>query len=152
MRFPLLVLICGCYVVSGCSNVKPYTGAMAENLTINVNTDPEVQTSIDIYSVDKACKADYQGTLSVERRTQQTGLPVNQPSYLVVSFATSSFWSGGSSRMSQETLLTPKKGYRYQYDLSYIDGIYNIELRQIHRKTGKAKQLEAADLGVCKPQ
>ena len=52
-------------------------------------------------------------------------------------------------RMSQEARVTPPEGYRYQPDLSSIDNIYNIELKQINSTTGKASDIQLAGLTGC---
>ncbi len=147
-KYLAIIFVC-VGLASGCSNVKPYKSSSPENLSLKAKTDSDVKAAVDIYSVDKACKLTYQGTVDVENKLEKVGIPVNKPSYLVVSFSKSSFWSGQSSSMSQEALLTPKKGYRYQMNLSYVDHIYDIELKRIHRKSGKSRVIDTVGLGAC---
>ena len=147
MKKYLLIVIVFAGLATGCSNnVKPYNSTAPENLYIRAKTDSDVKAAIHIYAVDKACNLTYQGTVDVENNIKKAGIPIGKPSYLVISFSKSSFWSGQSSNMSQETLLEAKKGYRYEINLSYVDAIYDIELKRIHRKTGNFRAMELEGL------
>ena len=145
----LAIILMSLGLATGCSNVKPYKSLSTDNLFLKAKTDPDVKAAVDIYGVDKTCKLTYQGTVDVDNKLKKVGIPINKPSYIVISFSKSSFWSGQSSSMSQETLLTAKKGYRYQMDLSYMDAIYDIELKRIHNKSGKSRVIEPVGLGSC---
>ena len=148
MKHLAIILLC-VGLVTGCSNVKPYKSSSPQNLYLKAKTDSDVKAAVDIYTVDKACKLSYQGTVDVGDRLEKVGIPVNSPSYLVINFSKSSFWSGQSSNMAQETLLVAKQGYRYQLDLSYVEHIYDIQLKSIHRKTGKSRLMELEGLASC---
>ena len=147
-KYLAIIFVC-VGLASGCSNVKPYKITSPGNLSLKAKTDSDVKAAVDIYSVDKACKLTYQGTVDVGNKFKKVGIPMNKPSYLVINFSKSSFWSGQSSNMSQEALLTAKKGYRYQIDMSYVDYIYDIQVKRIHRKSGKSRAIELAGLGAC---
>lgn len=136
-------------LVTGCSNVKPYKSTLPVNLSIKAQTESDVTPTVDIYAVDKVCQLTYQGRVEVTGKLKKVGITENKPSYLVVNFAKSSFWSGQSSSMSSEVMLSAKPGYSYQMDLSYLDAIYDIKLESTHLKSGKTRPVEPAGLGDC---
>lgn len=149
MKNYLIIIFLCVGLLTGCSNVKPYESSSPENLYLKAKTDSDVKATVDIYTVDKACKLNYQGTVNIENKLEKVGIPMNKPSYLVISFSKSSFWSGQSSSMSQEALIWTKKGYRYQMDLSYVEAIYDIELKRVHHKSGKSRVMDLEGIASC---
>ena len=93
-----------------------------------------------------ALATDYDGTLALDHAALDVGVPAGLPTYLVVSFDTSSFMAGSRST-SVGTLLTPRPGYEYQLAVRYKQDIYDIALREIDRK-GVSRDLARRPLVV----
>ena len=89
-----------------------------------------VNTSVDIYLVNRDCSLEYEGTIKLDKASVSVGIPPDKSSYLVFGFASSSFLANSSGDISYETLLKPHKGYRYLIKASYINDIYNVEIRE----------------------
>ncbi len=148
MRYILVALI-ALIAVSGCSNIKPYQALGSTNLVINAKSDEGIKTEVDVYLVNRGCTLDYQGTLTPDNNTLDTRLQQGEINYLVVRFSSSSFFTGSHS-MSQEILFRPDKRNRYHLNLSYIDSIYDINLKQISSKSRQAKPAPQLDWNSCK--
>jgi len=136
-------------MMTACSNIKPYQATHKNNFFVNSKTDNDVKSSIDIYQVDKACKYIYKGTVSLEQGKNKIGLKNNEDNYLVVSFTTSSFWASSTSSMSQDMMIKPDKGYTYKLDLSYLDNIYNIELKKTQPGSNKTITIDTLSPHRC---
>jgi len=135
-------------MLTACSNVKPYDSTYKKNLYINSKTDDDVNAAIDIYHVNNSCKYDYKGTVTLKDGKNRIGLKENQANYLVVSFTTSSFWASSTSSMSQDMTIKPNKKYSYKLNLSYMDDIYNIELKKTHLKS-KRTSIVITENSMC---
>lgn len=138
-----------------CSNVKTYPNTLDKNLRVQTVTRSgsafsKVRASVDIYRVDTACRLAYEGTVDLDEPTRAIGVPTNRPSYLVFTFASSTFLGGTSSATSQETLLEPRPGYRYDIDVRYDDNIYNVVVRERSPRGTAARELALTDLRACK--
>lgn len=141
----IFILFIAPLLLVGCSNTKPYRAELPNNLKISTKVE-SVKATLDIYEVDKLCKASYQGTIALNNKTVNIGIPPGKLSYISVGFASSSFLGGTSSYTSQGTLLTPRKGYQYMVDANYVDGIYNVML--FEKRKGSAKRREVAMKGL----
>lgn len=128
--FTSLVLL-----LSACAGVKPFDSSLKSNVFISSKTDPGVNAVIDIYRLNKKCESSFQGRVAMDSPKKSIGLAAKQSHYLVISFTSSSFWSGQSSSMSQELWLKPSKGKTYQMNLSYIDAIYEVNLKEKSKKS-----------------
>lgn len=148
-KYLSFVFICA-GLVTGCSSVKPYKSTLPANLYIKAQTDSDVTPTVDIYAVGKACQLTLQGRVEVGNKIKKVGITETKPSYLVVNFSKSSFWSGQSSSMSSDVMLSAKPGYSYHMDLSYVDAIYDIKLKSTHLKSGKTRTVEPAGLDCDK--
>ncbi len=131
-----------------CSSLRPYSYQGEDNLVINTTTDEHIDTVVDIYDAENPCQLEYQGSIQVKPVSMTTGLPVNIHHYLVINFSSSSMWTGDKN-MGVNSVLQPEQGFRYQYDLSYKDNIYNVELREINTTTGKSRLRESDVLESC---
>ena len=145
-----LAFIFFCLSVSGCgSNIKPYSSSAEANLFINIKTDPDIKTSIDIYYLGNNCKLSYRGTVNLENSKQSIGLKINQVQYLVVSFFSSSFWAGRSSSMSQEITLNPSADNQYIMNVSYLDNIYNVDIKKRNRRSKRLVEIDINSVTHC---
>jgi hypothetical protein len=158
MNFKLaFILLCLSTVLSACSGtgIKPYSSELNNNLQIRVKTSSgsyfsSVKATLAIYQVNKDCTVVYQGTVKLDKPVIDIAIPEARNSYLVFGFASSSFLASNSSSISYDTLLKPRKGYKYEISASYIDNIYNVEIFEIGRKKSTKRQVAAIDLDQCK--
>lgn len=149
MMRSILLLTLMVFVI-GCSNIRPYRTAVANNLVVDSNTESGVEAELDIYHVSKSCQLQYQGTLTLKNGSTDVGLSNGRLHYLVVRFTSSSFWSGRSSSISQETLLRVERGVRYDMDVSYVDAIYNVALSAKDLKRNQSAEVLLTDLNACR--
>jgi hypothetical protein len=141
-------------LLAGCSGIRPYPNDLEKNLQVRTQTRSgsmfeKVRAAVDIYRVNAQCRLDYQGTVDLDKPALAVGIPAGRLSYLVFNFASSSFLGGNRSRISQETLLEPRIGYRYDIDVSYRDDIYNVVVRERHPHKGAGRELGLVGLGAC---
>jgi hypothetical protein len=151
----LLVLLMGLGFFTGCSGIKTYPNNLDKNLYIATTTESgsffsSVNATVDIYKVKPDCSLDYQGTIKLDKASVSVGIPYDQRSYLVFAFASSSFLANTSGSISYETLLKPRKDYHYMINASYIDGIYNVEIRETHPRKKSSRNIDTAGLSACK--
>lgn len=135
-------------LASGCSSTKLYKDVLTHNLEVNSRTD-SVEVNLDIYSVGMQCESEYLGTVALDRDSIELGIAMEKPSYLIVGFASSSFWSNSSGFISYDFTLLPRKAFRYEVDVSYIDNIYNVNFYEVSQLTGEKREMEAAELRNC---
>lgn len=148
VNFTLLALMSIMLLMGGCSSTKLYKDVLAHNLEVNSKTD-SVKATLDIYSVGAQCASEYLGTVALDRSSIELGIAMEKPSYLIVGFANSSFWSNSSGFISYDFTLLPRKAFRYEADVSYIDDIYNVTVYEVSQFTGKKREMEAAELRNC---
>ena len=138
----------------GCSDLKTYPNTLEKNLRIQTVTRSgsvlsKVRARVDIYRVDPACRLDYEGSIGLDEPVRAVGIPTDRPSYLVFTFASSTFLGGTTSATSQEALIEPRSGYRYDVDVSYEDDIYNVVVRERSPRKNAARELALVDLRAC---
>ena len=148
LNFTLLALMNIMLLAGGCSTTKIYKDVLSHNLEVNSETD-SVETTLDIYSVGAQCESEYLGTVALDRSSIELGIAIEKPSYLSVGFASSSFWSSSSGFISYDFTLLPRKAFRYEVDVSYIDDIYNVTVYEVSQLTGKQREMEEAELRNC---
>ena len=139
--------------LAACSAVKPYPNDLAKNLHIHTRTDPgswfaDVEVAVGIYQVDD-CRLQYQGTVNLDQPSVAVGIPAGRPSYLVFEFASSSLFSG-DGRISYDTVLQPAPGYSYDIAVSYLDELYNVEIREIRGAGSARRSIDRSDLSACR--
>jgi hypothetical protein len=142
-------------LVAGCSGLKPYPNTLEPNLQIRTETKAGsvfsgVRAAVGVYRVDARCEIEYQGTVDLDKPVVAVGIPADAASYLVFAFASSSFLGGTRSTISQETLLRPRPGYRYDIEASYKDDIYNVAIREVHSRTGASRAVQLQRLDACR--
>lgn len=141
-------------LLTACSGVKPYPDLPNKNFAVKTETDSgstfsKVQASLDIYGVNADCSTIYKGTIHLDKPVVEFALPPKQQSYLVFAFNRSGFFSGESSA-SSNTLLTPRAGYRYLAEVSYIKDVYNAVIYEMNPGGKKSRELEFKELDTCK--
>ena len=134
--------------LGGCSGLKTYPNDGRKNVHVATQTERGVRAALHVHEVNGECTTRYQGTLALDRPVLDLGVPAGRPSYLVVSFDTSSFMAGSRST-SVGTLLTPRSGYEYELAVRYKQDIYDMVLREIDRDKGVSRQLARRPLSGC---
>lgn len=119
----------------GCAGIKTYPNTPDKNLRVRTATDSgslfsKVCVAVDIYRVDAECKTEYEGTVQLDARSVDVGIPAGRLSYLVFVFARSGFLSRSSSATTYDTLLMPRTGQTYDVSVRYRDDIYNVVIRE----------------------
>ncbi len=152
-RAAVLCLTAG--LISSCSGLRPYVSDDENNLLISTRTESSgflssVDAAVDIYRVDSDCAAQYQGTVDLRDPSVAVGIPINTPSYLVFTFASSSFLANSRGTMSYDTVLQPRDGYDYDVSVSYLDNIYNVTIRERHSTGHESRELLPTSLDSCR--
>lgn len=141
------LLVAAVLLVTGCSGLKTYPNDAPKNVHVVTQTDRGVRTALHVHAVNGECSTHYDGTLALDRGNVDIGVPSGRPSYLVVSFDTSSFMAGSRST-SVGTVLTPRAGYEYELAVRYKQDIYDVAVREIDRK-GVSRDLARRPLAGC---
>lgn len=141
-------------LLGGCSGKFTYPNTLAKNLHIQTETESNspfssVSATVGIYRVDDQCKIEYQGSVDLDGKPISVGIPWDRPSYLVFEFTNSSFLASSTRRISYETLLSPVAGHVYDVDVSYLDDIYNVEIRESQPGHGRSRSIERKELRNC---
>lgn len=154
-RFPLLcTLFTAIIFLYGCSGLKSYPDNYSKNLQIKTTTDSgsmfsSVKASLHIYSVNTNCEGSYLGTVKLDQPNKEVGIPENKTSYLAFDFDSSTFLGGRSSSISYETLLKPRPGYSYNIEVSYIDDLYNVIIKELNPKKRSTREIDPIHLANC---
>src|SRR5258708_7177672 len=115
---------------TGCSGLKTYPNEASKNVHVSTQVDPKVRAALHVHEVTGACTSRYQGTLALDRPALEVGIAAEQPTYLVVSFDTSSFMAGSPSSPVGPPLHPPAGG-EYTRAGRYKTGIHNMALRAV---------------------
>ena len=143
-------------LLTACSGIKTYPDVRPRNLRIHGEASSgsifsTVRASVHIHGVDAKCHSEYLGTVRVEERPAEVGIPAGRTSLLAVTFYSSSILSYSNSSTRYETLLTPRPGYSYDMKISYAEDIYNVVLREIDPRGSRAHELARVSPDSCKP-
>ncbi len=136
-------------MLAACSAVKTYPNTSDKNIRVITNTDSGVEAAIEIYEVKPDCSIEYSGSIQLDNAETDIGLATGRSSYLVFVFSSSGFFTG-SSTVSYDTLLRPRKNSSYDIDVSYRDDIYNVVMHE-RLASNKRREIEARSLAGCKP-
>lgn len=142
-------------LLGGCAGTRTYVASPENNVRFTTVTKSgslfsSVRAGVKVYSVDANCRPTYRGTIRLDRSSVASGLPAGRPSYLEFVFSSSSFLANRRSSINYRALLTPKPGYRYDIEVSYVDDSYNAVVREVHPRRRKSRQLAYRDLGDCR--
>jgi hypothetical protein len=135
-------------LAAACSGLKTYPNDAPKNVHVVTQTERGVRAALHVHAVSGECATRYDGTLALDRASLDVGVPAGRPSYLVVSFDTSSFMAGSRST-SVGTLVTPRAGYQYELAVRYKQDIYDVALREIDRDKGLSRPLARRPLAGC---
>jgi len=152
VRFFALALLL--VTASGCSGLHPYRNTLDKNLTIRTKTDSgsiltSVKARVDIYTVDESCNLSYRGSIDLKRPVIEIGVPASGRCYLNFVFSTSTFLASAQGATGFDTYFKTRPGYTYIAEASYVDGIYNVILKE---KKGDGGQLRELDDWACTPK
>jgi len=155
--YPIARLLLPVCLLTACSGIKPYPNTLEDNLHLHTMTESgslfsSVRAAVDIYRVNARCQTEYQGTVALDSSSKAIGIPVDQPSYLVFDFASSSWLASSSSSISYDTLLTPRSGHDYDIEVSYLDDIYNVAILERQHRNGNSHDVGQRSLGECTPR
>lgn len=139
---PLAIL--AALALAGCSGLKTYPNEAPKNLRVATQTNG-ARAALHVHEVTGECETRYEGTVTLDQPAVEVGVPAGRPSYVVISFDTSSFMRGQRGT-SVGTVLTPRAGYRYELGVRYKDDMYDVALREIDRK-GVGRALPRRGLG-----
>jgi hypothetical protein len=129
---------------AGCAGTRPYVNDAPANLAVRTELDRGVRATLGIHRVAADCSREYRGTVKLDRPVIKIAVPPDTPSYLVVSFDTSSFF-GGARSVSAGVLLEPRPGRSYEISVAYRDSQYDVALRE----AGSGRELPRRDLVTC---
>ena len=140
--------------LAGCSGLKPYQNRPDNNLHVHTAADSgswfsRVRDAVDIHRVTADCGTEYEGTVQLNRRTIDVGIPPNRWSRLVFVFASSSFLANQTGSITYETLLKPRSGYQYEINVTYRDDMYNVVIRETQPRSSVTSEVKQADLRAC---
>ncbi len=154
VKWHLVGLLAVVGLLVGCSGKYTYPNTFAKNLHIQSETESgsifsSVRAALGVYRVDDQCKIEYRGTVDLDGRPVSVGIPSGRPSYLVFEFASSSFLANSRRSISYETLLLPVAGRDYDIKVSYMDNIYNVEIRESRPGDAVVRNIKRKDLRAC---
>ncbi len=152
-RWLTKLLLPACLLV-GCSGLKHYPNTLEKNLYLHTRTDSgslfsSVSVAVDIYRVNASCQPEYQGTVDLDKSSASIGVPIDQPSYLIFGFANSSWLANSNSAISYDTLLSPRAGFSYDIEVSYLDDIYYVAIVEKHPHNSIRRDIERQRLSDC---
>jgi hypothetical protein len=138
------LLVVTALLSAGCA--KPYRSNAPENLYLSTQTQggllSSVKVGLDIHQLDERCQTEYLGRVRLGGESVALGLDVNRPAYLVFEFMTSAWLANSSSSIAYDTVFTPRPGHAYDIDVTYVEELYEVAIRERNRKTGRANLLD----------
>jgi hypothetical protein len=143
-------------IAGGCSALKAYSDTAPKNLVIRTETSSgsilsKVRAAVHVHRVDANCRAEYQGSVELREPSVHVGLPVDRVSLVAFVFNTSATLGGSSGSVRVEHLLKPRPGYSYQANVSYVDSMYYVVLREIDPRTSSRRELHRKSSNGCLP-
>lgn len=134
-----------------CSGLKTYPNDLTKNLRVHTRTSAgsvfqKLNASLHIYDVDGQCQAIYVGTVALDRAVIEVGVPVQKQVYLEFAFEKSARFYSSSSIIDVGTLLRARPAHQYVIDVSYIDDMYKMSVRDKSVANG---MLERRSLETC---
>ncbi len=152
----LLALLAG--LLSGCSDLKTYESKEPPNLHIvakklksgNLDIISSFSAQIHVGSIDSHCQTSYVGTVELSDKPVDIGVPVGRQNYLVVEFTNNSHWAAyNATSATYKTLFTPRAGYRYDMEVAYQDGGYDIAIYEHGRQGGARHEVDHRPFSAC---
>ena len=139
--------------VTGCSGLKTYSNTADKNLLVRTKMNSgsmftDVEILLHIYRLQNDCTTDYIGTIELEQEMAKVGITASQPTYLKFIFKTSGMLSSNTSIIPYTTILTLRPGVQYSADVSYVDSIYNVIIRELDYRGTPGREIERS-MGKC---
>jgi hypothetical protein len=132
---PYLVIVLVSALLVACSSLKTYPNDLPKNVRVQTKTSTgsifqKLNAGLNIYEVDRQCQTAYLGTIDLDRSVMDVGLPVQKQLYLEFTFDKSARLASSSSSIYYGTLLRPAPARQYVVDVSYIDDLYQVKMRE----------------------
>lgn len=136
--------------LAGCSSTKHYPNNLGKNIiaSLSKNSDEDVEARVDIYSLNRQCNREYQGTVWFGKKKVKIGVKKNKQVLLSFKYLRSN-WLTGKSMISDDALIKVMPGYRYEAKLSYVDKAYETFHYKINLRTGKRTSIKILDIDAC---
>ena len=148
--FTLAALIAALFG-TGCAT--PYRSTAPENFRFTTKTDrgvlSSVKTTLHVYRPDAECRTEYLGSVRLGSDPLALGFDVGRPVLLVFEFVTSGWLSSSTSSTRWDTVLTPQPGRAYRADVTYLDDIYDVVLKE---RRGSSQRERTLDRKPCRPR
>jgi hypothetical protein len=141
--------------LAGCSGLRDYANEYEKNGVIRVRTDPGTLLSkraidLNLYTIDTACNATYLGSLQLSNASIDLGLPLDHRVLLAYVFSRSAI-IGTSGTTVIEMILTPRRGHRYEFDVSYLKAGYTATGLDFAPGESQGNYIEHSRLRDCEP-
>ena len=154
LRFAAIPFMLG--VLAACSGLKTYESSLEDNLRISTETDSgsllsSMRTAVDIHTVNPDCTVEYAGTVKLDDRPEEIGIPTGRSTYLVFIFEKGGFFSSTETTASYDTLIRPRAGYQYTAKATYQDSLYNVILNETSPGSKKKREIATRGMDTCRP-
>lgn len=141
--------------LAGCSGARTYPNTVAKNAVIHVQRDSgtllsRTEVELNLYTVDAGCRSKYLGTLELHDASVELGLPLDNQVLLAYVFARSALL-GTSGTTTIEMIVTPQRGHRYEFHVSYLKTGYTATGRHFAPGQARGTEIEHARLRDCRP-
>ncbi len=125
--------------LTACSGMHAYKQTAPD--TMLITTDIRSGSArMHIYEMNGPCNSEYQGTVDLpDSDKTKVGIPVGKPSALQFAFYGGSAYFMGTHSISYETYLTPRAGYHYEIQVSYVEKMYNATVYELDTHGGRRK-------------
>jgi hypothetical protein len=127
------------YQNSGTPNLRLNTTSTGRFLTVTA-------VHLDVHRVAADCSAEFMGSVSLQSPSAAIHLPEEQSSQLVFKFLT---YGNGERLTTYTTLLRPRTGHSYAATVTYDEGFYDVELREIGPNGAQGRKIEHRSLSDC---
>jgi hypothetical protein len=153
---PVLSLACALLLLvgaNGCSNLKTYPNTADKNLLVQTKMQSGslftgVEAVLHIYHLRGGCITDYLGTVELKKDMAPLGIMAGQPTYLKFIFNATGMLGSSTATIPYATVLTPRPGVQYSADVSYVDSIYNVVIREVDLRGTPGREIER-NMGGC---
>jgi hypothetical protein len=142
--------------LTACSGLKTYNSNLENNLQISTETDSgsvfsSMRTTVDVHTVNPDCTIEYAGTVKLDDRSEEIGIPTGRSTYLVFVYEKGGFLSSTETSMTYETLIRPRAGYQYSAKVTYEDSLYNVVLNETRPGSKKKRAIATRGMHTCRP-
>lgn len=143
----------------GCAGKQHYPNAGEKNLTVNTQLEharfsvrtglvSKMEAYLGIHEIDYNCAAKYLGFVPLTQGSTEVALPIDRLMLLSIEVSISSL-GGSSTTMQREALFKAKPSHTYQLNASYVNGMFDLQLREAGDLTS-SRTLELMPLSACR--